>query len=340
MKKIVSSKIFVHTGFCMAVIALSWFAIHFYIGDMRSNEAQLGYIATLYFFICVYTGHWLCQTWLLKNKFGLFLLYAILACIILIVAGGLLVQARFHLHNRSFTDFLLRISPFFVISLVIGIFLKLARSALQKQVQDAKASAEQKQSELNLLQSQLSPHFLFNTLNNMYGLSISQQDKIPGLLLKLSDLLRYSVYTTKELFVPLTEELTYIRNYIDFEKIRIGDRLVLTTAIEDTADTTIKIAPMVLIVFIENAFKHARDTLDQKIHIDIALKIVDNFIAFAVKNSHQIIRYAGKSEEDKSGLGLVNTIKRLELLYPSEYALEQQNEEKFYSVALRLKVKL
>jgi sensor histidine kinase YesM len=173
----------------------------------------------------------------------------------------------------------------------------------------------------------------------MYGLSISQQDKIPGLLLKLSDLLRYSVYNTKQLFVPLTDELAYIRNYIDFEKIRIGDRLVLTTAIEDIPDAGIKIAPMVLIVFIENAFKHARDTLDQKIHINIAIKVVNNFILFTVRNSHRIIRYEHESGKGKSGLGLINTIKRLELLYLGEYNLDQQSEEKFYNVVLRLKVK-
>jgi len=221
----------------------------------------------------------------------------------------------------------------------LGLFFSITRSTILRQLQEARFMQEQKENELQLLKSQLSPHFLFNTLNNMYGLSISQQDKIPGLLLKLSDLLRYSVYNTKELFVQLTDELAYISNYIDFEKIRIGDRLVLTTAIENIPDTGIKIAPMILIVFIENAFKHARDTLDQKIHIDIAIKIIDNFILFTVRNSHRMIRYEDESSKDKSGLGLINTIKRLELLYPGEYNLDQQSEEKFYSVALRLKTK-
>ncbi len=338
IKKLISARAFAHIGFCIAVVALFFFAIHFYIGDMRSNEAQLGYVACFYFLVCVYTGRWVSQKWFLKNQFGLFLLVAIFSCIILIVAGGLLVQSRFHLHNKSFTDFLLKIAPFFIISFVLGVFIKLARAALQTQLKDVKATAAQRQIELELLQSQLSPHFLFNTLNNIYGLSLSQQEKIPALLLKLSDLLRYSVYTTNELFVPITEELTYINNYIDFEKIRLGDRLVLMTSIEDISDSSVKIAPMLLIVFIENAFKHSRNTLDQKIRVDIRLKKSDNFILFSVSNSQGINIEERKNGKDQPGLGLTNTIKRLDLLYPGRYTLEQQSNEKTYQVELRLKV--
>jgi len=339
MKRISESKIFTHIGFCIAAIAFSVFAIHFYIGDMRSNEAELGYTACFYFLICVYAGRWLAQTWLLKNKLVFFLLNAILAGIILTVLGGFVVQYRFHLHNRNFTDFLLKISPFFMLSIVLGIFLKLIRSTLQKQVKDAKATAAQRQSELYLLQSQLSPHFLFNTLNNMYGLSITEHEKIPSLLLKLSDLLRYSVYESRELFVPLKEELVYINNYIDFEKIRLGGRLILKTEMEDIPDPEIKIAPMLLIVFIENAFTHSRNTVAPAIHIDITLKKVDNFIVFSVKNSRGKTGKEKQKSGNKSGLGLANTIKRLELLYKGEYLLKQYEKGKIYSVDLRLKVK-
>ena len=103
---------------------------------------------------------------------------------------------------------------------------------MQKELQEARAKAQQKESEFNLLQSQLSPHFLFNVLNNLYGISIEEHQRIPGLLLKLSNLLRYSVYGFKKQFVMLTEEVDYIKNYIEFEQIRISDRLVLTTDME------------------------------------------------------------------------------------------------------------
>lgn len=339
IKKIITGKAFAHIGFCIATLALFYFAIQFYIGDMRSNEAELGYVACFYFLICVYAGRWLCKTWLLKNKPGFFLLFTILSCFMLIIAGGLLVQYRFHLHNRSFTDFLLKISPFFIISLVIGIFMKLARAALQRQVLDARALAEQKQSELNLLQSQLSPHFLFNTLNNMYGISIEQHQRIPNLLLKLSDLLHYAVYDTKQFFVPLKDELAYINNYIDFEKLRIGEKLSIHTAIETITDTGVRIAPMLLIVFIENAFKHSKNTLEQKITVDISLKTKDDAIFFSVKNSFTNNEQERNGMDNGSGIGLANIKKRLELLYAGEYDLQQYESGKIYTVDLRLKIK-
>jgi len=229
--------------------------------------------------------------------------------------------------------------PFIVLSMAIAMLIKLYRESITTQLQHANVTAAQSRSELNLLQSQLSPHFLFNTLNNLYGLSISQHEKIPTLLLKLSDLLRYSVYDAKELFVPLKNELAYINNYIDFEKIRIGDRLVLTTSIETVTTEEIEIAPMLLIVFIENAFKHSKNTIEDKIFIEITLKIWSDSILFSVKNSHTDTNNENNNLRTDSGLGLANATKRLELLYENKYDLKIENKEGFYSVMLQLKVK-
>jgi LytS/YehU family sensor histidine kinase len=245
----------------------------------------------------------------------------------------------FNRPNAGFTEIMVSIMPFFVIGIVLGILLKLTRATIQKQVQDEQAKTGQKQSELNLLQSQLSPHFLFNTLNNLYGISIAQHERLPGLLLKLSDLLRYSVYGTKKPFVPLKEELDYINNYIDFEKIRISDRLLLKTDIEAVTSATVMIAPMVLIVFIENAFKHAKNTLEQKIYIDISLKFSGNFIVFAVINSHNANKDKHNVLNESSGLGLANTIRRLGLLYGDDYQLKQYAEVDTYTIHLTLPIK-
>jgi sensor histidine kinase YesM len=206
-------------------------------------------------------------------------------------------------------------------------------------LQQAHITAAQSLSELRLLQSQLSPHFLFNTLNNLYGLSITQHEKIPVLLLKLSDLLRYSVYDSKELFVPLKNELEYINNYIDFEKIRIGDRLQLTTSIESITDDRIKIAPMLLIVFIENAFKHSKNTLEKEVFIDITLKTWGDSILFSVKNSYSSSANESSGLRTDKGLGLVNVRKRLQLLYVDAYDLKVHSEDEFFTVMLQLKSK-
>jgi LytS/YehU family sensor histidine kinase len=199
----------------------------------------------------------------------------------------------------------------------------------------AQAQATQSQSELQLLQSQISPHFLFNTLNNLYGIALTEHQKIPPLLLKLSDLLRYSVYEAKESLVPLKHEIDYLKNYIDFEKIRIGDRLDLACQLELVTDERVKIAPMLLIVYIENAFKHAKNTTDQKIFIDLSLKTWNGVILFSIKNSYSPKQH--KLFDKHSGLGLTNAKRRLEVLYPSQHTLNIDSDDKTYTVNLQLK---
>jgi sensor histidine kinase YesM len=139
--------------------------------------------------------------------------------------------------------------------------------------------------------------------------------------------------------VHLKDELEYIKNYIEFEQIRISDRLNLVTDIAQVSSPDIKIAPQVLIVFIENAFKHSKNTFNPGIDIDISLKITGNFICFMVSNSYHVEKGASDILNESSGLGLVNTIKRLNLLYGDDYELKQDAENGSYHVNLRLKIK-
>jgi LytS/YehU family sensor histidine kinase len=248
--------------------------------------------------------------------------------------------AEFTTHlDRTFLRILFIGFPFTVMSLTLGVIIKLVRTSIQNQLVEAKAVAEQSQSELHFLQSQLSPHFLFNTLNNMYGLSLTQHEKIPGLLLKLSDLLRYSVYDAKELYVPLKNEVAYIKDYIDFEKIRIGDKLELNISLEEPINPSVKIAPLLLIVFIENAFKHSKNTTEQKIYISITLKTWANSILFSVTNSSDGNANKNTLLKDNSGFGLENVMKRLELLYKDKHDLKIEDENGHYTVMLQLKSK-
>lgn len=218
-----------------------------------------------------------------------------------------------------------------------GILIKVTRYSINRQLNEAKATAAQSVSELQFLQSQLSPHFLFNTLNNLYGISLAQQEKIPALLLKLSDLLRYSVYDAKELYVPLTDEINYIKNYTEFEQLKIGDRLHLDVMIEEIFDSSVKVAPLLLIVFIENAFKHARNTLTDTIHISVMLKTFGRDILFSVSNSYDPNATKTEQRDLIGGLGLENVGKRLELLYAGKYELTTSRDESHYSIKLQLK---
>ncbi|MFD2521423.1 sensor histidine kinase [Emticicia soli] len=303
------------------------------------DQEIVAILLTLYFLAGIIIGRYVAILWVPKKGPISKVPFFVLPIIIFICTFVVFIVAQFvSKWDRYFLSMLFFGVPFFILSFASGILIKLVRINVHRQLYEAKAEAQHSQSELHLLQSQLSPHFLFNTLNNLYGLSITEHEKIPPLLLKLSELLRYSVYEAKELFVPLNEELSYIKNYIEFEKIRIGDRLMLKTGFEELVQRDIKIAPMLLIVFVENAFKHSKNTAEHSIQIEIHFKAWGSYLLFSVKNSQA--QSKEKSTLDKnSGFGLANVRKRLELLYPNEHILEIENNEDFYQVSLQLKMK-
>jgi len=317
-----------------------WFVISFYARAKGVGEDEIvSTIGTVFFLASVFLGRRLAQLWLangVKVSFGMLtgIGFSVLTCI-----GWIFNNGDRSFVNRPTLNLLMDWLPFLAASIALGLFIKLTRSVGQKKLKEAQTDAAHSQSELHLLQSQLSPHFLFNTLNNLYGLSITRHEMIPPLLLKLSELLRYSVYHSMETFVPLKDELAYIDNYIEFEKIRVGDRLELKTDIEKISDASIKIAPMLLIVFIENAFKHSKNTADDKIYIEFSLKNRGNSILFYIKNSHSKTKKENNNLDKNSGFGMVNVTKRLTLLYPGQHDLTIENEEKTYAVNLRLKVR-
>ncbi len=325
---------------CVFTCVPVYWAALFYIEAVTGQEIEeLAVAATVCFLGSFYIGWVLAKS--LAFRFGKPHKYTLTALGLLIFANiiWLFVHADFPLRSMRAINLLLYWLPFIFMAITIGATVNLVRITFYSQLQHANVNAAQSKSELLLLQSQLSPHFLFNTLNNLYGLSITQHQKMPPLLLKLSELLRYSIYDAKELLVPLKSEITYINNYIDFERIRIGDRLHLTTSIEVVLSHEMKIAPMLLIVFIENAFKHSKNTTDKNVYIDIALKTWNQTILFSVKNSYSNINNERNKLRNDGGLGLANAMKRLQLLYAGDYELTIDDTNGIYSVLLKLKAK-
>lgn len=306
---------------------------------MHNNEEVTAFLITVFFILGIFMGRYVSLLWASKEYniprriffwLGVIIFFTII--LVFIMAGATLRL------NSDFMAFLFMGVPLLILSITSGILIKLIRVTVKGQLTEAKVSAAQSQSELQLLQSQLSPHFLFNTLNNIYGISLTRHDKVPPLLLKLSDLLRYSVYDAKEQFVPLKHELDYINNYIEFEKIRVGEKLLLYVEIEPNINPQIKIAPLLLIVFIENAFKHAKNTTSQEIQISMQLKTWKDTILFAVWNSNSN-QQGSEMLNSHSGFGLESVRKRLALLYPGEYDLNIEDKDHSYSVMLQLKAK-
>lgn len=323
-----------HILFHLAVMTSGLLAIFFYTGHLNGKDTTFWILVMYQFIMCVYAGGRMCTKHLLHGQPLLFSMSFLLTVMILAATYGLTLHYAYDLtFHESILLTILAVTPFPVIGMGLGISLKLLRHTIRLQF----TQATQRKSELDLLLSQLSPHFLFNTLNNLYGLSLTQSQRMPELILKLSDLLRYSVYDAKQTFVPLKSELAYIDNYIELATTSIGDRLVLTTDIPVVNDPAVRIAPMLLIVFIENAFKYSQNSAAANIYIDIRLAISDKRIHFTVSNSYD--EKETDTVTENSGVGIENSIKRLQLLYDNAYEYRHEKINGFYTATLTLHLK-
>ena len=222
------------------------------------------------------------------------------------------LQGQPQFKNNTFPDIF-----FNNIAVVIVYFLfitacKYFKDGYIRQRREAEGKKQQLLAEVNSLKSQIAPHFLFNTLNNLYGLAVDKSDKLPDLMLRLSDLLRHSLYETQKPLIPINEELNILRSYIQLETVRLEDNLRLEFNNAVPASAQHQIAPLILIVFIENAFKHAKLVSSGAINIYIQTTLENNWFTLIVKNN-----YNGVGEESVKGIGMVNVKRRLEVLYPN-----------------------
>ncbi|ULQ51269.1 sensor histidine kinase [Flavihumibacter fluvii] len=193
---------------------------------------------------------------------------------------------------------------------------------------------ENLKTELSLLRSQVSPHFMFNVLNNMVALARKKSDLLEPSLIKLSSLMRYMLYDVDGEKVSLEKEIDYLDSYIDLQKQRISKNVQIHTNFSQV-DRSYEIEPMLLIPFVENAFKHGTGMIDQPV-IDIELVAKNNNLEFIVKN-----RYAEDSQEVKdktSGIGLTNVKRRLNLLYGKNHILNVQKNDGWFTVILHVKL--
>ncbi len=220
-------------------------------------------------------------------------------------------------------------------TLVLGIYTVLMRLAIDWYViqkQKAELITQNQASELALLRSQVNPHFLFNTLNNIYSLVYKKAEEAPEAVMKLSSIMRYMLYDATTDKVLLEKEIEYLQSFIELQKLRLRHKDYIELLIEGNADGRY-IAPMLLIPFVENAFKHG-DKSGTRPGIWIRLTIESNRIVFEVKNR---IRKINSVSIDKiGGIGLNNIRRRLELLYPQKHSLEIIPEDTMFSIKLIL----
>ena len=203
------------------------------------------------------------------------------------------------------------------------------KDALNKQLYRAKAEAE-----IKFLKAQLHPHFLFNTLNNIYGLSLQQSPNVPDSILKLSQILDYLIYYSDKETIPLNKELALIRNYVELEKMRFGNKLKLEVDLPNLSDE-IRTSPLLLLPFVENVFKHSAKNDAGFIWVKIQLVFDQNGFVFTSENSKSSFKF--KKHQEK-GIGISNLKERLDMLYPGQYNLKIDDRGHLYKVRLALSV--
>jgi sensor histidine kinase YesM len=193
---------------------------------------------------------------------------------------------------------------------------------------------ENLKTELSFLRSQVSPHFMFNVLNNMVALARKQSDLLEPSLIKLSALMRYMLYEADETRVPLEKEAEYLRSYIDLQQLRFGKKVSVNVSLQQI-DGAYEIEPMLLIPFVENAFKHGTGFIEDA-RIDVSLVVHKSVLYFTVKNKYNDSLQEVKDKS--SGIGLANVKRRLNLLYNGRSSLDISKENNLFSVTLQLKL--
>ncbi len=264
--------------------------------------------------------------------------------------SSLLLVEDFYLTNDQLKRELMRVvgggwsttfSVMHILRISLGVIMVVAPPMVLKLVVDFTRSATRslrlERDNLNLevsfLKSQLNPHFLFNTLNNIYSLSIRNDSLASDLIMYLSEMMRYTLYDSNTEKVALSKEAEFLRNYVELESIRYGKNADIYFKCDPESLELHKISPLLMFPFVENAFKYSHSTTADHCWIHASMQMEDGRLVFEIANSKGEIP---KNKEGVGGIGLANTRKRLALLYPGKHDLKIVNEPDVYNVKLVL----
>jgi len=328
------------------IIYISFYLVQssIYITSIDFIPSSLSIITTglLDIFATYFTVYFLLPRFLLKQKYlQLFVFFFLSAGVFIITQRALSFYIRYPLFYPHLMDEMgsfWRINPFYSlinIYSIVGLFtaIKMIKYWFLNQQMKIELENKNKSSELALLRSQLNPHFLFNTLNNIDSLIMSNQQKASDAIIKLSDILRSVIYESEEI-VPIYKEIDYLNNYIDLQNLRLKDPRFISFQVNNLCAGQ-QIAPMLFIPFVENAFKHGLKNVPSP-GISIHLTCQKKSIIFEVSNQYNDEIRMNKDEGQ--GIGLSNTKRRLELLYPNNHQLFIQKENNWFKIKLVLTI--
>lgn len=341
MKPFLNNRVLQHILFWTFQVILYYFMY-------RQNEpSTIGLLITLAFLpsylIFTYTQlYFLIPRFLLQKKFILYLLCNVLFCKISIYIAVLtqvfIANPLRHKPVKMEWDLLWTITPLQIKSAFallgicsIAISIKLLKKWYLQNALNQNIEKEKTIMELEMLKAQVHPHFLFNTLNNLYSLTLTNSAKAPMVVNHLSGLLHYMLYECKEKLVTLDTEIAVLKKYVALEKIRYGNRINISFVCKGNT-TELMIAPLLLLPFVENGFKHGLSMQLEECRIKIFLFAEGERLTFTQENSFT----KHISDTAKGGIGQQNIKKRLELMYPGKYDLNIKEEEGMFIVKLKI----
>jgi two-component system, LytTR family, sensor kinase len=330
--------------FTIAIHVLIWIGLYMvpYIDDSRQHISPHFILRNTALFILLvsffyFNTYYLIRRLFLPGKLVYYLL-AILGCLVFISGAHLIFSAIIDVYSPSefhHPGFLHRLFfPVFPALFVFAIStaIKITNEWFKAEKQKKEMENEKLHSELAFLKSQVNPHFLFNILNNICSLARKKSDDTENAIIQLSRIMRYMLYDSKDEKVPLGKEVEYLQNYIDLQRLRISDTVIISFTIEGNIEGKM-VEPMLLIPFVENAFKHGVSYIDES-RIDIRLETGDGVLHFRVENNR--VRKNEAPVQLESGIGLKNVLRRLDLLYPQAHTIDIEENASKYIVNLEI----
>ena len=299
------------------------------VGIFESNPNQPSFtvIFTIFLLYTILLGAVLIRNYYLKKKGAQLLSKSFITKLIFwsfaIGLGRILIMLDQYGENDALIIIALFYFPLLFILIARWVFIQI-KSIISLKNEKAKT-------ELLHLKSQVNPHFFFNMLNNLYGLVGKDTKKAQDLILKLSDMMRYSIYEGEKDSVSLKEETEYLKNYIELHKMRYHKKIDVIFDIQ-IQEEDYKVMPLLFIILLENAFKHGVETLREKAYVHVKMIAVDNAIQFNVENN-----FDTSLQNDQDGIGLKNLKRRLELVYPNSHDLSSSKVKDVYRSQLNIK---
>lgn len=271
-----------------------------------------------------------------KKKSGLYFLFVILLYVVVLSFNSLFFYLFIHSRPFRLAESMFFNLPPFVLMLGASIAYRMLSDKAKNDALQQQKQEENLKTELSFLRSQISPHFVFNILNNIIALARLKSDQLEPTVMKLSSLMRYMLYETDEEKVSLQTEVEYLQSYIDLQQQRFGTKVKINTSLDVPSGITYEIEPMLLIPFVENAFKHGVGLI-QNPEISIQLTIKNSMLYFSVSNKYN--ENSSETKDNTSGIGLSNVKRRLNLLYQKEHNLLVSQKDGFFLVSLQLNLR-